>query len=308
MQFNWKAHLALLAVNLIYAANYLVAKGIMPDLVPPSGFILMRVIGAVGLFWLLKAFIKEKVQRKDLVRLALSGLFGVCMNQLFFFEGLNLTSPLNASIIMTITPILVMLLSLFILKERITSKKVAGIVCGATGALLLILYSTDKSLEVSALGDLFILINATSYALYLVLVKPLMARYKPITVISYVFFFGAILVLCSPFAVSDFMQVEWSSMPSWAYYSIIYVVVATTILAYLLNIYALKSVRPTVSSSYIYLQPVTTALFAFLLVSVGDSTTDYTADLSWWKAGCAVLIFIGVYLISSASRSTKAAT
>ena len=265
MSALWRAHIALFAVNVIYAANYIIAKGVMPDYVEPSGFILIRVTGAVSMFWIVKRFTREKVRRKHYGRLALCGLFGVCMNQLFFFEGLNLTSEVNAAIIMTITPILVLLLSAAILKERITPIKIVGILLGMIGAGSLIIFSHEGKLSLEGIwGDLFILINATSYGLYLVLVKPLMSKYKPITVISWVFLFGTVFVIFSPFALIDFSNVDWFQLPPWAIGSIIYVVIATTFLAYLLNIFALKIVRPTVSSSYIYLQPVMTGLFVWL--------------------------------------------
>lgn len=102
------AHAALLTVALIYGANYLIAKGLMPALIGPSGFIVLRATGAAALFWVVYAFRFERIRRDDLLRLALCGLFGVASNQLMFFNGLSLTSPVNASIIMTSNPILVL--------------------------------------------------------------------------------------------------------------------------------------------------------------------------------------------------------
>ncbi len=291
-----QAHIALFIVNVIYGANYIVAKGVMPDHVGPSGFILMRVSGAVALFWLVKSFVKEKVARKDFLRLALCGLFGVAINQLLFFNGLNLTSPINSAIIMTSNPIMVLLLAAIIIKERITLQKMIGIVVGAGGAIALILGNSDTGLS-SQEGDLYILINSLSYGVYLVIVKPLMSKYQPLTVISWVFFFGLLFV--TPFGLNQLMEVEWSALPTDIVWAIFYVVVATTFLAYLLNIYALKTVNPSVSSSYIYLQPVMASAFALLhaaLSTVGE--TNYAADITWAKGGYTLLIFLGVFLIS----------
>ena len=135
-----KAHIALFSVNAIYGANHVIAKGVMPDYLTPSVFIFLRASGATLLFWIFKIiFVREKVQRKDLFLMALCGLFGVAMNQLFFFHGLSLTSPVNTGIIMTVNPILVMILSFFLLKEAITWRKSIGITIGATGAILLTL-------------------------------------------------------------------------------------------------------------------------------------------------------------------------
>ena len=157
-----KAHVALFIVNALYGANHVVAKGVMPTYLTPSAFIFLRAAGATILFWLLKfLFVKEKVERKDLLLLAGCGMFGVTINQLFFFHGLSLTSPVNTGIIMTINPILVVILSYFILKESITLRKSLGIALGASGAILLTLTAGTGSGD-SSLGDLFVFINAIS--------------------------------------------------------------------------------------------------------------------------------------------------
>jgi len=199
-----KGHLALFTVGAAYAANHLLAKGLMPDLVGPSGFIFIRVTGALSLFFLL-ALISgfEKIRREHWPRLMLCGLFGVGINQLFFFNGLNLTSPLNSALIITAIPIIVLIMSAILLKNRITSRKLIGILLGAAGAVTLIyLGKSSEAKAVSSLkGDLFILINATSYSIYLVIVKPIMTYYKPITVITWVFFIGWLVV--TPFGLQQ---------------------------------------------------------------------------------------------------------
>ncbi len=295
----WKAHIALFTVNLIYGANYIIAKGVMPDHVDASGFVMLRVTGAVFLFGIIKFFVKEKVERKDELRLMLCGLFGICLNQLLFFEGLNLTSPINAAIIMTFNPIMVLVLGALLIKERITLLKVLGIAIGGAGAICIILSNDGTDKTTSVLGDLFILINAFSYAIYLVIVKPLMAKYKPITVISRVFLFGSIFVAISPLAISDVSKIEWGSMPVEMYLSIGYVVICTTFMAYLLNIFALKHVNPSVLSAYIYLQPLATTFFAWLfsLWATSDQP-DYVATITWQKGLFTMMIFTGVFLVS----------
>ena len=289
------AHLALLVANLIYAINYSFAKDIMPDFIMPSGFILLRVIGAFSLFTLSYfLFINEKVEKKDIFRLAICGVFGVAINQLLFFEGLNLTTPINAAIVMTISPILVILLSFLIIKESITFRKSLGILLGLMGASMLILKAggIDFSSNHQA-GNLFIFINASSYALYLVIVKPMMAKYHPITVMFYVFGFGLLYVL--PFGFSNLADVNWAIIPSNIYLEIAFVVVCTTFIAYLFNSIALKQLSPTTVSIYIYLQPILASLFAIFWGS--DS-------LDGQKIIAAIFIFFGVYLVSV--RSLKA--
>lgn len=293
-----RAHLALLLVNLIYGANYLIAKGLMPDLIQPSGFILLRVLGATTMFWAVRVFYKHQpIAAADFIRLALCGLFGVAGNQLFFFNGLNLTSPINAAIIMTANPILVLIMASLLIGERISKVRVLGIAFGAAGAIWLILLSADGSkLSGHWLGDVMILINAASYAVYLVLVKPLMQKYSPITVISWVFLIGSVFVL--PFGWNQFWDIEWSRFSAGNLTSAAFVVIGTTFFAYLLNIFAIRIVSPSVVSSYIYLQPLVASLFAGLFAWLGWTAIDYTGGITIAKVTSAVLIFAGVYLVS----------
>lgn len=292
---NILPHLALFLVNLIYALNYSIAKDVMPDYIGPSGFILLRVIGGSLLFFLTFIFfIKENVELKDIVRLLFCGLFGVAINQLFFFEGLNLTTPINAAIIMTVSPILVIIFSAIIIKEKITIRKLLGIFLGIVGAATLILKSGSISLDNTFfVGNILIFINATSYSIYLVLVKTLMTKYNPITVMFYVFSFGLIFVL--PFGLNELLEVNTQSFSKIIYLKVAFVVICTTFLAYLFNAFALKTLNPSVVSTYIYLQPVLASLVAIFLKS---DSLDFIKILS------ALFIFSAVYLVSIPTKKT----
>lgn len=295
-----RAHLALFLVNAFYGANHVIAKGVMPNYLTPNVFILLRVAGATLLFWIVKLFfVKEKVERKDLLRLAVCAVFGVALNQLFFFNGLSLSSSINAGIIMTINPILVVILSYFILKERVTWLKSVGILIGATGAILLTLTAGTGSGD-SLLGDLFLFINAASYAVYLVLVKPLMKKYKPLTVITYIFSFGLLYVLLYPPVLTELITTDFSRIPFEVVLKITYVILGVTFLAYLLTVYGLKFLTPSVSSAYIYLQPVLVMVFTVLFGVLGIAD-DYTDTITWEKSGYMLIIFLGVFLTSSSS-------
>jgi len=288
MSTNLKAHLAILGANVIYGVNYSIAKDVMPDYMLPFGFIFCRVLGALLLFSAIGSFIKEKVEKKDLLKLAVCGLFGVAVNQLMFFYGLNLTNPINAGIIMTSNPILVLIASAIILKTRITANKIIGIILGISGALIILLFKKGFAFgSDTIIGDTFIFLNALSYGIYLVLVKPLMSKYKPITVIKWVFTFGFLFVL--PFGIPQANAIEWSSFSSEIWSKFLFVIVGTTFLAYLFNIYGLKRLSPSTVSTYIYLQPVLAAFFA---IWVGKDS------FTWIKLISALLIFSGVYLVS----------
>lgn len=292
---NYKAHLALLGANVIYGINYIVAKGVMPTKIGPTAFIFLRILGASLLFWLIKYFVKEKIERKDIPRIIICGIIGIAINQLFYFHGLNLTSPIDASIIMTVVPVMVLIFSYFLLKEKITKNKLLGIIIGAIGAFLLVWYGNKTAGKSSVLGNLLILSNAIFYSFYLVYVKPLMKKYKPITVISWVFLVGLLFMI--PFGYDNIVNTNFSAFTLNTYLVITYVVVGTTFLTYLFNIYALSKVNPSVNGSYIYLQPVV----SFIMVSIyafALGHTEYAQDINLIKIVCCILVVVGVYLIS----------
>lgn len=289
-------HLALMAVSLIYGANFSLAKQVMPLYILPYGFILLRVVFAVVLFWITGLLVKETVARKDIPRLIACGIFGVAINQLFFFKGLNITSPINASLLMIVTPILVLAFAIVGKQERMTWRKLIGMVLGTAGASAIILYSDAASnKEASVLGDLFVFLNAASYGVYLVIVKPLMGKYHPITVIKWVFLFGLIPVI--PAGYSELAAVQWHTMDVSAWLIVGYVLLFTTFFAYGLNVYAMRSVEPSVVGYYIYVQPICATLIA---LAIGSD------HLTWIKIVAGLVTFAGVYLATTKPKATVA--
>ncbi len=300
MSSSAKAHIALLVVSVIYGANYIIAKDVLAQkYIHPYGFVLLRALSGVFFFWTFHTiFIREKTRLKDHFLLFVCSIFGVAANQLFFFTGLNLTLPINASLIQTTTPIIVFVIAAILSHESILLRKIAGVVLGAAGALYLIYKSSsgtsDMMNNLYLKGNLFILLNATSFGLFLVLIKPLMRRYNPVTVVKWLFTYGILFI--APFGWSKLETVTWGTFPLTIWMGVIYVLVFTTILAYLLNAYALSKVRSTVVSSYIYLQPLVASIIA---VMTGKDT------LESFKIYCAIFIFFGVYLISKTENSKK---
>jgi drug/metabolite transporter (DMT)-like permease len=295
MPKNFWAHMALLAVAMIYGANFIIAKSVMPDPIAPTSFIALRVMGAAALFWIIAARKIVLPAREDWWRFLLCAIAGVATNQLLFFNGLALTSPVNASIIMTSNPILVMVMSAVFLKQSITLTRMIGVALGALGASMLLWSSNgDVHGNSSLLGDVFILLNSISYAIYLVMVKPLMQKYHPLDIVAWTFLIAIVLVF--PFGGMGLKTVSWSMLSPWQWFCVAFVIVCTTFLTYLFNILAIHRLTPTIASSYIYLQPVFAGLFALLLASVVER--DYTRDISWFKMGCALMIVMGVWLVS----------
>jgi len=297
---NIKAHLALVMVNLIYGANYVVAKEVTPEFIKPFGFIVIRISVAAVMYWLLHLtltslqakdnLIQKPIQRSDWLRLIGCGLFGVAINQMLFLKGLSLTSAINASLIMITVPILVLLMAAMLINERITRHKLLGILLGSAGAAYIVVssYSGGGGAASNWLGDLCVFINAASYALYLVLVKPLMRVYHPFTVVKWVFFFGWFFIM--PFGYQEFTQIQWDTFSTGIWLCTLYVVIAATFFTYLLNIYALQKVEASIVSIYIYTQPVIATIIAISLQK---------DVLSIEKIIAAVLIFAGVYLVSN---------
>lgn len=298
MNNKTKAHLALLGANLFYGAGFTVAKSIMPRLIEPLGFIFIRVSVVAILFWLSYAGgekYRSKIDKRDWPVLVLGGLFGVAMNQMLFFMGLNLTFPIHAALIMMSTPLLITIIAMVVLRERISGTKGLGLLIGIGGAFLLM--SAGKEITMtgnSALGDLFVFLNAASYAIYLVMIKPLMQRYRPIIVIRWVFLFGFLFVL--PFGGPQFARIDWDVFQAKDYLALSFIVICVTFFTYLWNIYALRFLSPSTAGAYIYLQPMFAAFIS--VIFTGEQLTGV-------KLLATCMIFGGVYLVNFGFKRLK---
>jgi len=293
-----KRYLALIAAFLatsIYGINHTLAKEIMPIYIGSSGFIMLRLLGATLIFWLISLFTPyEKIEKRDFLKIIFAAVLGMCINMLAFFRGLELSTPISSGVIITLSPILVLILSYFFLKEKVTLKKILGIIIGFSGAVFLILNTSKTGMNAPniPLGNSFFLLNASAYAGYLIVVKPLTSKYNIFTIMKWLFLIG--LILSAPITYNQFVEVNWLELPWFAIWRMGYVVIGTTFLTYLFNIYALKTLSPTTVGSFIYLQPIITIVFA--LITAND-TLDSIKLLS------CLIIFIGVYLVSVKNRN-----
>lgn len=288
MSNSVKAHVFVLSANIIYGINYSIGKIALAS-IPAFGIVGFRVVFACIIFWgLHRIFSMEMVEKSDHPKLILASVFGVIINQLLFFKGLSLTSEMHSALIMITTPLLVLLMAWIMLKDRITIAKLTGIGIGAIGVGLLILSgSTDASSDASAIGDICIMINATSYAIFLVMAKPLMQKYAPLTIAKWIFTYAVIPVLI--FAWSDLNSVTYSEVPLQAWLALAVVVIGATVLAYLFNILGLQYGSPALVSIYIYTQPI---IASAISLSMGNDTLTPLKILS------ALLVFSGVALVS----------
>ena len=288
------AILAAVGATTIYGLNHTIAKGVMPHYVQPFGFIFLRVTGAALLFWLISFFgPKEKIERKDWGRIVMCSIFGMVINMLAFFKGLQLSTPINSSVLVTITPIIVVVLSVFLIKEKVTPQKSTGILLGFIGALTLILFGAEMRSDAPniPLGNFLFIVNATSYGTYLILAKKLIEKYHPFTLMKWLFTIA--VVINFPITFFEFSEIQWSELPFSAIGAILFVVVCTTFLTYLFNVFALTQLKASTVGAFTYVQPLIGILFA--LVTGQDSLTTI-------KILAACLVLLGVYMASKRVR------
>ena len=288
------AFLAAFAATTIYGINHTIAKGVMPTYVTPFGFIFLRVSGAALLFWGI-SFLgpKERIERSDWGRLLLAALLGMAINMLAFFKGLDLSTPINGSVLVTISPIIVVILSAIFLSERITFNKGLGVFLGFVGAIALVLFGAELRQDAPniPLGNSLFILNATSYGAYLIVAKKLVSKYHPFTLMKWLF--TVALIICFPITFGEFSQIEWSTMPLWVYGVVAFVIVGTTFCTYLFNIFAMTELKASTIGAFMYVQPVVGILFA--IVTGKDALTTV-------KVVATILVLVGVYL---ASRKVK---
>ena len=289
--------LALFGVQLLYGLNYTFAKTVMNEnFIKPAGFVLLRVIGATFLFWFISMFMpKQKIEKKDYIKFFVAAIFGVVVNMLFFLKGLEYTTPIHASAIMVIVPIIILILSAIILNERVTKLKIIGVILGLIGALVLTIYGKSaREADNVLLGNLMIFLNAVSYSIYVILVKKLTEKYHPLTFIKWLFLFGLIMLI--PFGYNELQAVEWQSFTPYITFSVLFVIIGATFGTYLLNPYALSKLKASTVGIFIYLQPVIAGLFA---LSMGADFIDSI------KVIAMIVIFIGVYLVTIKPKKAR---
>jgi drug/metabolite transporter (DMT)-like permease len=290
------AHIALLLTNLFFAINLSAAKHLTSlQLAKPFGINVVRVGVSVILFWIL--FILKpgdvKIQKTDRLRLFWCALTGIAINQLLFLKGLSLTYPIHASLLQLTTPILIVFFAAWVLKEKIGPLKITGLLLGIGGAAVLVLAKHNASAGDNIIaGDLMILVNAISYTIYFILVKPLMFKYNAVVVIRWIFTIGLLLVL--PFGWSEFIAIRWADFNSIDMLCMILVAVSGTFLAYLFNVYGIKMLGPSAAGAYIYTQPFFATAIAMLFLK---------ESLPLYKIIAAILIFTGVYLANKKNKN-----
>jgi drug/metabolite transporter (DMT)-like permease len=283
------AHIALFLVALIYGANYSIAKIVMDEeSFSPFALLGFRLLTGFVVFTLFYFGVsREKIDRSVIGLIVLCGLTGTGLNMALFLYGLNHTNPINASLVMTTAPVLVLVFSWILLKQKISILSTVGIFIALAGAIYLV-YRPGFGFSLGKIkGDLSIFLNGACYAMYLVLVKRLIAKYSPVTILMLVFSVGLLFIF--PFTIIDITRIEWQGFSSSIYYSLAFVLIGTTCLTYLFNVFALQYVKSSLAGVYIYLQPVMASFFAILI---------FGEMITWRIILSSILIFAGLYLVS----------
>jgi len=288
------AHLSLLAANIIYGLNFSIAKAVMPESIKPFALVSLRSVCTAALFWATSIFMpKDPVKGKDILYLFACSFFGVVINQTLFLLGLSMTSPINSSILLSTNPIFAFVFAAIILKERITFLRGLGLTLGLTGVLALILQNGTPDMASSTfLGDVFTLVNTISWAFYTVIIKRMLDKYHPVTVMKWTFLFG--LLTNVPVGYHQWSTMDWTAISLKGWLGIGFVVVFATFLGYLLIIFGLRRLSPTIVSTYTYTQPIIAAYVASFL---GQDRITLVMIIS------ALLIFAGVFVVSFQKHS-----
>ena len=213
----------------------------------------------------------------------------MALNMLCFFKGIELSTPINSSVLITVTPILVFVFSRILIKEKFVAKRIWGVVLGFIGAVVLIVFGNEVRQDAPniPLGNFLFVINASAFAVYLIIVKPLSKKYTTVHLLKWLFLFGFIMAF--PITYKEFDKVVWENLPLNALWRFAYVVIGTTFLTYLLNVFALKYLKATSVGVFTYLQPLIGISYAII---VGADA------LSLVKISAAVGILFGVYLVT----------
>lgn len=282
--------IAALIATSIFGFNHTIAKELMPEFISPTALLYARVLGAAILFWIISLFFpNEVIKKEDRVRLVLCAIFGMSINMIASLLGLSLSTPINSAIITTTSPIIIFIISIILIKEKISNQKYFGVLIGFIGTLSLILFNNKVAHNAPniKLGNIILFANSISYGLYFVLVKPLTEKYSMITLMKWLFLVS--IIINAPISLTEFSNVQWDKFIPSAIFNLTYVIICTTFLVYLLNLFALKNLKATTVGIFMYFQPIIAIIYAVYKGSDSLSLLDIIS---------VILVFIGVYLVS----------
>ena len=291
-------HCAAFIAYAIFGFNIIVCKDLTGGgLIPPLGIFTLRSLIAGSLFWILSLFLpKEKIDRKDYIRIFAASMLGFLTCQITFLVGIPHITPMDCSVLTAMAPIYTMITAAIAIKEPITLKKSIGVAISFAGIIYLILsrVTVDGGVAASTpFGIFMIVLNSLSFSMYLGIFKPLIAKYSAVTFMKWIFLFSAIVA--TPLSLKGLINVDWAGIPSKQYAELAYLIICATFITYFVIPVAQKRIRPTIVSMYSYVQPI---------IAIAVSITIGMDTLTWQKVLATILVFGGLIIVSR-SRSAK---
>ncbi len=290
-------HLALLGVQLFFGTFPVLGKYVLQT-IPSFAVVAFRTGGAALAFVLLQSISANglRLEKKSHYALfALYSLLGVVLNQILFINGLSRTSATNTSLLAVLIPIFALLVSVLLSLDKLSARKIFGVVLAAAGVIYLIDPSRASFSSQTTRGDLMIIVNCFFYASYIAVSKNLIQKYGALKSMAWLFLFGSIITV--PLGVYSMQTVDLASVPNLTWLAIAQIIVFPTILAYYLNAWALARVAPSVVAIYIYLQP---------LIGFTSAVIFLDEHFSLRTVFAALLIFGGLFLVTRQPKTNPA--
>lgn len=292
-------HSACFVAYAIFGVNIIVCKDLTSsELISPMALFCLRSIGAGSLFWLISVFMKsEKVERRDYIKIFVASVLGFFLTQITFLMAIPDITPMDCSIVASLSPIYTMFIAAVALKEPITLKKAGGVVVSLCGILYLIMNSvgTVGGTSVTTLTGIALMVaNSLSFSLYLGIFKPVIAKYSPVTFMKWIFLFS--FALSVPFAGAEIVAVDYLSIPASNLWELAFLVVCATFVTYFLIPMGQKHIRPTLVSMYSYVQPI---------IAIAVSIFIGMDVLNWQKILAAIMVFSGVLLVNYSRKAIQ---
>ena len=284
-------HLACCVAHAIFGLNIIVCKDLTAgQLISPLAIFCLRSLGAGALFWIISLFApREKVEKKDYVRIFAASMLGFFVCQITFLVGIPHITPMDCSVLSAISPIYTMIIAAIVLKEPITLQKSGGVIISFAGIMYLIVSRTaaEGAAETSLFGIFMIILNSLSFSLYLGIFKPLIGKYSVITFMKWIFLFA--FAVSVPFSAREIVSLNWSAIPAIQLAELAYLIFCATFVTYFLIPVGQKRIRPTLVSMYSYVQPIIAIVIS---ISIGMDV------LTWQKVLAAIMVFGGVVVVS----------
>lgn len=289
-------HIACFTAYLIFGLNIVVCKDLTTSgIISPISLFFLRSVGAGTLFWIISLFMpRQRVEISDFPKFIVASLLGFFLTQIFFLMAISRITPMDCSIITSLSPIYTMFIAAYALKEPLSVKKIGGVVLSLCGIVYLILNSVGSASAVTQttpLGVLLMIGNSLCFSLYLGIFKPTIAKYSVITFMKWIFLFSSLLSL--PFAFSEVITIDWQSLSGAFIAELAFLIICATFVTYLLIPIGQKILRPTLVSMYSYVQPIVAIVVS---ICVGMDT------LTWQKIVAAITVFSGVVLVSFSKK------